>query len=318
MIKYRDKLPQLAGKPFISDGGLETTLIFHNGMELPEFAAFDLLKDKPGSDTLADYFATYIKIASDNSVGFLLESPTWRANIDWGQKLGYSQADLDQYNRKSIELMSSLRDEYETANTPIVISGCIGPQGDGYSPDRMMSAEEAEQYHLPQVTAFANTDADLVSAYTMTYAEETIGITRAAQKNNIPVVISFTVETDGKLPSGQRLGDAITQVDKATDNGPVYYMINCAHPTHFEKELESGQPWVNRIQGIKANASCKSHAELDEAEELDDGNPEEFGGQYKALTNSLGHINILGGCCGTDHRHIEEIVKRVCSSEAGK
>ncbi|MEN8262154.1 MAG: homocysteine S-methyltransferase family protein [Nitrospirota bacterium] len=309
MSKYRKNLPQQNGDVFLTDGGLETTLIFHNGVELPDFAAFDLLKNNAGRKHLYKYFSDYASIARENNVGIVLESPTWRANPEWGKKLGYSGRDLARMNRRAIDLLQDIRKEYETEKARIVISGCIGPRGDGYKPDDKMNEQEAERYHAVQIKTFSDTNADLVSAFTISYAEEAIGLARAARSAGIPVVISFTVETDGKLPSGQTLKEAIEQVDAATDNAPVYYMINCAHPAHFEDALSSGESWVKRIHGIRANASTKSHAELDEAEHLDDGNPAELGRQFRELKVKHDHLNVLGGCCGTDHRHIEEISK---------
>ena len=309
MAKYRKNLPQLNGEKFLTDGGLETILVFHEGLELPQFAAFALLKNDNGREQLYKYYSTYAAIARDHKVGFILESDTWRASSEWGKKLGYSKEALVDINRKAIELLQDIRIEYENEKSKMVISGCIGSQGDGYNPTNMMSEEEAERYHTVQIETFSETQADLVSAFTMTNTAEVIGLTRAAKSAGMPVVISFTVETDGKLPSGQTLKEAIEKVDKETDNTPVYYMINCAHPTHFEGALASGESWVQRIRGLRANASTKSHAELDGAEELDDGNPVELGRQYKELTGRLHHINILGGCCGTDHRHVEEICK---------
>jgi len=309
--KYRRDLPQLKGEFFLTDGGIETTLIFHEGFDLPEFAAFDLLKHSEGVEGLRRYYKTYASIAQSYGVGFILEAPTWRSNLDWGRKLGYSAGALEKANRQSIVLMEDIRYEYENEMTKIVISGCIGPRGDGYIARNLMSPEEAEEYHAVQIRTFTETKADMVTALTMTYAEEAIGVARAAKAAGIPVVISFTVETDGRLPSGQTLKDAIELVDEATDRTPIYYMINCAHPTHFENVLATGEPWVQRIRGIRANASCMSHAELDQAEELDDGSPVELGGQHRELQAMLSHLNVMGGCCGTDHRHIEEIAK-VC------
>lgn len=309
MLKYRDNLPQLNGRKFITDGGLETTLIFHEGLELPEFAAFDLLKNKPGQELLYKYFAAYAQIARENYVGFVLEGPTWRASASWGEKLGYSSADLVTINQQAINLLEDVRAEYESENSPIAISGCIGSRDDGYNPAEMMSVGEAESYHNAQIETFRNTNADFVSALTMTYVDEAIGIVRAARSAGLPVVISFTVETDARLPSGIALKEAVERVDQPTDSAPVYYMINCAHPTHFAGELVPGENWVKRIRGLQANASVKSHAELDEAEELDDGNPVELGQQYKSLIDSCDQINVLGGCCGTDHRHIDTICR---------
>ncbi|NJL43470.1 MAG: homocysteine S-methyltransferase family protein [Pseudanabaena sp. SU_2_4] len=309
MAQYRHDLPQLSGDLFITDGGIETTLIFREGLELPDFAAFDLLKHDAGERALQKYFRTYATLANTYEVGLILESATWRANPDWGAKLGYGREALAEINRKAIALLHDIRNECETAQSPMVISGCLGPRGDGYVPSDAMTADATETYHRTQIEVFREADADMVTAITMNYVEEAIGITLAAQSVGMPVVISFTVETDGKLPTGQTLQDAIAQVDTTTNNAPVYYTINCAHPTHFADVLTAGEPWLDRIRGIRANASTKSHAELNEMETLDDGNPEELGRQYQNLKSRLQHLNVLGGCCGTDHRHIEAICK---------
>lgn len=307
MARYRNQLPQLNGNLFLTDGGAETTFVYHDGFELPEFAAFVLLETEEGRATIRRYFETYAAIARDNKVGFVLESVTWRASRDWGDKLGYSAEQLAQANHDSVQLLVDIRDEFETEHSPMVISGCIGPRGDGYTIDSMMTPEEAKAYHLAQIKTLSETAADVITAMTVTYPEEGIGMTRAAQAVGMPIVLSFTVETDGKLPNGQALQSAIEQVDAATNNGPVYYMINCAHPSHFEDVLASGEDWVQRLGGLRANASDKSHAELDAMEELDAGNPVELGQQYAELRQQLPHINVLGGCCGTDHRHVDEI-----------
>ncbi|MEA5572862.1 homocysteine S-methyltransferase family protein [Calothrix sp. UHCC 0171] len=311
MARYRDSLPQLSSDLFLTDGGLETTLIFRQGITLPDFAAFDLLKHRQGYQALEQYFRTYASMAQKYGVGFILESATWRANPDWGRKLGYDHESLAEMNRRAIALLDEIRQEYETEKARMVISGCIGPRGDGYVPTEVMTENEAELYHHQQIQTFRDTDADMVTAITMNYPEEAIGITRAAKLAEMPVAISFTVETDGKLPTGQSLKDAIEQVDTVTDYTPVYYAINCAHPTHFADVLAANEPWVQRIRGIRANASIKSHAELNESVEIDDGNPEELGSQYRQLLNNLKHINVLGGCCGTDERHVEAICKAV-------
>ena len=307
MTRYRSALPQLGGDLFLTDGGLETTLIFHEGMELPHFAAFHLLKTQEGKAALRKYFCTYAELAKRFSVGLILESPTWRSNPDWGARLGYTALDLAEVNRKAISLLEEIRSEYGTDRTPVVISGCVGPRGDGYVPDRAMSVQEAEAYHCEQVGALASTEADMVCAITMNYANEAVGIASAARRADMPVAISFTVETDGNLPTGQTLKAAIEQVDEATSGYPAYYMINCAHPTHFKSRLGTGEPWVERIRGLRANASRMSHAELDEAPELDTGDPVEFGREYAELKRRLHQLSVMGGCCGTDHRHVEEI-----------
>jgi len=307
MTQYRNHLPQLDGGLFLTDGGLETTLLFHEKIDLPFFAAFDLLRDRKGKALLRDYYTRYTDLARRDGYGFILESPTWRASADWGDRLGYSREALAAVNRESIELMAELRDACRSPAMPVVISGCVGPRGDGYDPGALMTPDEAEAYHGEQIATFAGTAADMITAITMNNAEEAIGVARAAMGAGMPVAISFTVETDGRLPTGQRLGQAIQAVDEATDAAPAYYMINCAHPTHFADELSRAGSWRGRVRGLRANASRCSHAELDRARTLDDGDPAELGGQYRALLRRNPRIAVLGGCCGTDHRHVDQI-----------
>lgn len=309
MALYRHSLPQLAGTTLLSDGGLETTLVFLDRMELPFFAAFPLLVSATGRQRLRDYFVPYIAAAKAHGAGFLLSSPTWRANADWGTKLGYSAASLDEINRRSIELLAELRQEHADAVTPIVIEGMVGPRGDGYRPGQRMSEAEAERYHARQIASFAAGEADMVGAYTLNYPEEAIGIALAARAAAIPVAISFTVETDGRLPSGDALGAAIEAVDRASEMAPAYYLINCAHPDHFADVLKRGGSWLSRLRGIRANASRKSHVELDAAIELDAGDPDELGRDYRELRRSFPQLKVLGGCCGTDDRHVAAIAK---------
>ncbi|MDH4582561.1 homocysteine S-methyltransferase [Pseudomonas sp. BN415] len=309
MAQYRGALPQLEGELFLTDGGIETTLVFHEGIALPDFAAFVLLNYPDGQDALRKYFRAYCAIASHYGTGLILESPTWRANPDWATHLGFTPQGLAEANRQAIALLEALRSEVASGRTPVVISGCVGPRGDGYIADEAMDEFQAQQYHSEQISVFAETAADMVTAITMNYAEEALGVALAARELRLPVAISFTVETDGRLPTGQTLKEAIEQVDSATASYPSYYMVNCAHPDHFEDVLVPGSRWVQRIRGLRANASRKSHAELNEATALDSGDPEELGAQYARLRQRLPHINVMGGCCGTDHRHIEHIAK---------
>jgi S-methylmethionine-dependent homocysteine/selenocysteine methylase len=306
-MTYREHLPQLDGGLFLTDGGIETVLIFHEGLDLPLFAAFQLLKDEAGSEKLGAYYEPYVALAREAGLGFVLESPTWRASPRWAAEIGYDAEKLHEMNRKAIALLEEIREREADGSAAIVISGCIGPQDDGYNPSELLSAEAARRYHSTQIGTFADTAADMVTAITITYVEEAIGIVRAAGEHGMPVAISFTVETDGRLPSGQALGEAIEQVDSETDSPPAYYMVNCAHPTHFEGVVEGDGEWRRRIRGMRANASTKSHAELDEATELDDGDPADLGARYAGLRRALPELNVLGGCCGTDHRHVAAI-----------
>ena len=307
MAGFRRSLPQLGGEFFLTDGGIETALIFLEGLELPDFAAFDLLKRKEGEAALRKYFRTYAGLAQRFGTGLILESATWRASADWGTKLGYGAREMADANRRAIGLLEDIRSEFKGDAKKVVISGCVGPRGDGYNPGKTMSEKEAESYHGNQIQTFEDTAADMVTAITMNYLEEAVGIARAAERAGMPVAISFTVETDGRLPTGQTLRAAIEQMDAATSRYPSYYMINCAHPTHFEHVLTEGEPWTQRIRGLRANASRKSHAELNESSELDIGDPVELGMQHAQLKSRLAQLNVMGGCCGTDHRHVEQI-----------
>ncbi|HET9737478.1 MAG TPA: homocysteine S-methyltransferase family protein [Solirubrobacteraceae bacterium] len=299
-------LPQLAGeRPFITDGGLETTLIFHEGLELPDFASFDLLREPAGVEALRRYYAPYVAIAREGGTGILLDTATWRASRDWGERLGYSPAELAEANRRAVDLIREIAES--APDVPAVLNGVVGPRGDGYVVGDAMTADEAAEYHAEQIGTFAGAGVEMVSAITMTYVEEAIGIARAAEDGGVPSVISFTVETDGRLPSGQPLREAIEQVDEETGSAPAYFMINCAHPTHFAAVLEEGGPWLERIGGLRANASTMSHAELDEAEELYEGDPVDLGAHYAAVHGRLPGVCVLGGCCGTDARHVAEV-----------
>jgi S-methylmethionine-dependent homocysteine/selenocysteine methylase len=307
MPKYRADLPQLTMSTFMTDGGLETDLIFNHGIDLPEFAAFDLLKNEAGKEVLRKYYSDYLDISKKQCSGFVLEAPTYRANPDWALKIGYSLESMNDVNRTAVQELEKLRNAHENEDFKIAISVCIGPRGNGYSPDNQMSIEIAEEYHSYQIKLVSETNADLVSALTMNYNEEAIGIVKAAQNHDIPVVISYTVETDGKLPSGQSLEEAITSLDKMTNHYVSYYMINCAHPDHFVHILNPSSSWTKRIKGLRANASTKSHAELDESETLDLGDKKRLARKYHELKSLLPNLNVIGGCCGTDHTHMDLI-----------
>jgi S-methylmethionine-dependent homocysteine/selenocysteine methylase len=298
---------------FLTDGGLETVLIFHEGFELPEFAAFVLLDSDEGRQTLRRYFRAYADVARDQGIGCILESMTYRASEDWGAKLGLSPAQVADRNRKGIALLEDIRSDYEDEIPHVVISGCMGPRYDGYNAEDRMTAAQSAAYHRPQIATFRETAADMVAAYTLPYVAEGAGVAMAAREEGMPAVISFTVETDGRLPSGETIRDAVEQIDELTDSAPAYYMINCAHPTHFADALGDG-PWTDRVRAVRANASAKSHAELDESPELDEGDPVDLGRQYVALAKQLRRLTVVGGCCGTDHRHVAEICSALKAS----
>ena len=304
MTNARIERLMTADRPWVADGGLETTLIFHDGIDLPHFASCLLFdsESESGVKALERYFQSYIDLARTAGTGFVLDTATWRSGAFWADTLGRTEAGMERLTRASTAFAVGLRDAHETATLPILVNGVVGPAGDGYAPDRMHTPEAAAAIHAPQIRWMAEEGADLVSAMTMTHTGEAIGIAEATRAAGLPVVISFTVETDGRLVSGPTLAEAIATTEDATGGYPLFYMVNCAHPDHFTDAL-SGD-WTARIGGVRANASRMSHAELDAATELDDGNPEEFGTLYAGFRDSLPALRVIGGCCGSDERHI--------------
>jgi len=305
----RKSLPQLGSAALLDTCGIETTLIFTEGVALPEFAAFDLLRRPGGDAILRNFYAQNLAIAEEFGLGMVVDTPTWRANVDWARKLHCAETELREVLKRSVSLLWELRAAH--SSIPVVLSGCIGPRGDGYVVDHQMTAEDSLQYHLLEVEVLAEAGVDLVTAVTMTYSAEAVGVVYAAQRYNLPVAISFTVETDGRLPSGETLEAAIQQVDQATQSYPSYYLVNCAHPSHFSSLLLAGGQWTQRIKGVLVNASCKSHAELNECSELDSGSPEDLANEVMALRQALPGLTVLGGCCGTDYRHIRALAQRL-------
>ncbi len=286
-------LPQLSGRPMVADGGLETDLIYHHDIDLPEFAAFPLVDDAAGRAALLRYYGDYVEIARRAGAGLQLDTPTWRASRDWGDRLGYSAADLRRMNRDAVALLIGLRER--AGLDSLLVSGCVGPRGDG-----AQSGHAA--YHAPQIEAFAEAGADLVTVLTLSGAGEAIGVVRAARAAGLPVAVSFPVEQDGRLPDGTSLAAAVTTVDDLA--APDYFMVNCAHPSHIAAGLGDDGAWRSRIVGLRANASARSHAELDAATELDEADPAELARSHDPLRSRLPNLSLVGGCCGTDARHV--------------
>lgn len=295
----------------LTDSGLETWLVFHRGVALADFAAFPLLDDADGRALLAEYFGDHMQIAARAGTGLVLETPTWRANADWGARLGYDAAALDRVNRDAVAFLRDLGQEF--TDLELSVSGNLGPRGDGYNPAELLTPTAAAAYHRAQIESFVAAGADRVTLLTATHAGEASGVVQAAGEAGIPVVVAFTVETDGRLPSGQPLHEAIQEVDAATGAAALHFGVNCAHPDHFSEALDADPAAISRIALVRANASRASHAELDEAEELDDGDPVELAGLYARLRDRHPHLRVLGGCCGTDARHVEAIA-RACTT----
>lgn len=305
MARYRQALPQLRGDIFLTDAGLETDLIFNHGIEIREFAAHTLLPEADGRAALERYFEGFLRLARETDTGFILDTTTWKAHRHWAADLGQSPDELRAANEDAVALASDLRARFD-GGRPIVLSATIGPRGDAYRPERQISAAEAADYYAEQLGWLVDTEIDMVTGLTFNQSSEAVGLVRAAAKLGLPVVISFTVETDGRLPDGQSLAEAIRAVDEQTGGVAAYFMVNCAHPDHFADVL-ADTDWARRIRGIRANASRRSHAELDEAPELDAGDPQELGRLYADLAARLPWLNVFGACCGGDLRHVTEI-----------
>lgn len=299
---FVSELPPARGQQMVTDGGLETDLIFHHGIDLPRFAAFPLLESAAGRTLLESYYDGYATIAKSAGAGLMLESATWRANPDWGTRLGYTTAGLNRINASAIGMLAQLKERYADSVSEIVVCGVLGPRGDGYRPGQPVDPQAAAAYHRPQIEAFTAAGADLVTAYTLTDVGEAVGIVAAARSLDMPVAISFTVETDGRLPDGTSLAAAVAAVDSA--GGPDYFLVNCAHPSHVERGLNEPGDWRERIVGIRCNASVKSHAELDDAQDLDEGDVSRFAADHQGVRRLLPRLTILGGCCGTDASHV--------------
>ena len=301
----------------LTDAGLETVLVFDEGLELPQFAAFPLVDSDDGRAALRRYYEPFLELARDRNVPLVLSAPTWRANTDWGRLLGYEGEDLADVNRRAVAFVENVRDDVlEPAERGVVlVEGSVGPRSDAYSPTVLMDADEAERYHAVQLLTLADAGCAQATALTLTYPEEGIGIVRAAKAAGIPIVVGFTVETDGRLPNGDSIEEAIIAVDDATDGAAEFFVINCAHPTHFAGALPEGESRT-RIRGLRANASTQSHAELDEAEELDSGDPADLAERYLALRSDLPNLEVVGGCCGTDIRHVTAICDAWLAADA--
>lgn len=299
----------------MTEAGTETDLTFNQGLDLPHFASFPLLLNPSQRQLLQTYATDLVDLGRADKVGVVLETATWRASQDWGDRLGFSTDQLNTINRDAVRILSEIR--ASCSDVPTVISGTLGPRGDGYVVASAMGPEEASEYHSAQIETLVEAGVDLVSAFTINYAAETIGIVNAADSLGIPVVISLTVETNGRLPSGQTRGSAIEEVDSSTNFAAAYFMLNCAHPNHMIPILSQPGPW-HRVQGIRANASKMSHAEPDNATELDRGDEKELAAGYVRLAELLPQLNVVGGCCGTDSDHLTAILSRLQDEPAAQ
>ena len=289
--------PGLAGRLMTSGGGFETWMQYVDGFTLRHFCGFELLNDARGITCLRDYQRKIIEAAVANGFGVINEGLHYRASRDWGELIGFSKEALEDINIRGIEFYRELGREYDSPDTPMLVGGVIGPRGDAYNVGRTPDAAEAEDYHSEQILTFSS-------------VQEAIGLVRAAKAAGMPVIVSFIAANGGRLQGGETLQQAITLVDAATGSGPDYYMINCTHPTEFEQGLTPGD-WTTRLGGFMPNAVAMETLDLCKLGHLEDGDPAELGHQMADLARRFPHINVWGGCCGTDGRHIGQITRQV-------
>ncbi|WP_299367754.1 homocysteine S-methyltransferase family protein [uncultured Tateyamaria sp.] len=298
-------LPHLSSERYLLWEGNGTDLIFNRGVDMPGFASFPLLANPDTRAVLAQQLTEFLRLAQDLGRPCIVGTHTWQANPARAGRLGYSRAALDDINR---EAALFLRETVAASgNNRVLCSGLVGPRDDPYADAIPMGVEEARVYHTPQIAQFQGAGLDFIGAFTLNKPKEAAGLAVAAREAGLPVVLSLVVETDGRLANGQTLDDAIAEIDRLSDTAPAYFMVNCAHPSHIAPGL-TGNP---RLRGLIVNASRCSHAELDEATELDAGDPAELGREMAALLADNPHVRVFGGCCGTDLRHINQMSEAV-------
>lgn len=306
-----DTVPQSGRQTYLTEGGIETYMQYKKGHELRHFCLFDLMNDDSAMADLRDYHVRLIEVALKHKVGAVLDGVHYRSSRDWGALLGYSTQALADIVISGIEFYKDLSRKYQTAESPMPVSGVVGPRGDAYDIGRIMGAAEAEDYHSEQIATMKAAGADFVTALTFSQVDEAIGVTRAATAHDIPIVVSFALNKNGHLKTGTPLSEAVEKVDRATGEGPRYYMVNCTHPVDFAPAFEAPGSWVRRLCGLRANASSLDHGTLCQLGHLEEGNPVELGQQMANMAGRFPHINVWGGCCGTDYVHIDEIAKAV-------
>ena len=300
-------LPHASDKYFLVYAGTGTDLIFNHGIELPGFASFPLLEQPETRAVLAGQMQALVQLAGEMGTGCILDAPTWMANADRAAPLGYDAESLRDVNKAGVALMEEVRQA--SGRDDVLVSACIGPRYDPYADIPSMTVEQARQYHGVQLAVLKETTVDLVTAYTFNRTSEAAGCVLAAKDIGLPIVMSLVVETDGCLADGTKLVDAVNQIEAETEGAALFYMVNCAHPTHFANALRAHP----RLKGVVANASSCSHAELDEAEDLDEGDPAQLGQQIADIMRGNTSIRVFGGCCGTDMRHLKQMALKVAS-----
>lgn len=304
---------QKKGCFYLSEGGTETELMYKYGFELPHFAMFPLLDNPDAESRMREMFGSYLEVAAKYKTGALMGGLDYRASPDWGELLGYSPDGLAEANLQSIDFLRDIAKEYVSAVPDILIQGLIGPRGDAYERNETITENEAEDYHCVQLETLKKADVDLALAITFNNIPESIGVARAAAKIGVPLAISLTLDSASKLNSGPGLVEAITTIDRETGRSPAFYLINCSHPVEYEPAIGPGD-WINRVRGVRPNASKMEKIALCKIGHLEEGDPVELGALCGDLARRYPHMDVWGGCCGTWSRHLDEIAKNVLTA----
>jgi S-methylmethionine-dependent homocysteine/selenocysteine methylase len=303
---------QCDGELFLTEGGTETEIMYKWGFELPHFAMFSLLENRDAMSAMRGIFRRYLDVVAKHEMSAMLTGLDYRASPDWGALLGYSPEALADANHRSIDFLRDVARDYSGDIRRTLVGGCIGPRGDAYQLNRSITSTEAEDYHAVQLTTLKQADVDFACAMTFNNTAEAIGVTRAAARIGVPLVISLTVDATGRLKSGLTVAEAIETIDARTGAMPAFYMLNCSHPVEFASALADGE-WIRRVRGIRPNASKMEKLALCKLGHLEEGDPVELGRLMGDLARRHCHMDVWGGCCGTAEVHLDEIARNVCA-----
>lgn len=308
----RNRFPaQKAGTIYLTEGGQETEVMYRHGFELPEFAMFPLLDNPAALNVMREMYQRYLDVAARHGCVALMGGLDYRASPDWGRKIGLSDQQLADYQQRAIAFLRDVAAPYVGQLPGVMFVGCIGPRGDAYSLNQTMTEEEAEEYHSFQLAGLKAAGVDLAMAMTFNNVPEAVGIARAAARADLPLEISFTLDSNHRLKSGPSLKSAIETVDfLAGEDRPDFYGINCSHPLEFSPALEPGT-WTRRIRSLRPNAAMMDKQSLCALGHLEEGDPVSLGSLMGMLARGHPHVDMWGGCCGTWDKHLEHIAANV-------
>jgi homocysteine S-methyltransferase len=317
-MSYQTTFPVRSGEAlFLTEGGIETELMYKWRFELPHVAVFPLLDNPDAVAVMRGIYRRSLDVAAAHGMSAMLTGLDYRASPDWGGLPGYSQEALVEANHQAIDFLRELAREYNDDLPRVLVGGIIGPRGDAYELNRTITADAAEDYHATQLTTLKQADVDFAAAMTFNNIPEAIGVARAATTIGVPLVISLTVDSTSRLKSGPTVAEAVETIDAETDGAPACYMLNCSHPVEFEPGLTDGD-WIRRLRGFRPNASKMEKIALCQIGHLEEGDPVELGRLMGDLARRYPHMDIWGGCCGTGTVHLGEIAKNVCKAYRGQ